>query len=1202
MTLSSRELNALYAIYNATGGEQWVYYDDGTAWNFSQPSPDPCGEGWQGITCSTKCENDTTPASCEKVVSVLELIGLGMAGTLPEEIGDFPFMQRLEIISEQPNLVGTIPPSIGNLTSLRSFDIQYTDLSGPIPTTIEKLINLVIFDLSSGLITGTLPEELFSLHNITFLTLESNLLEGTLSTNISKLSNLDSLAMRSNRLTGTIPESILELTKLQSIDLSVNHFDGNIPNGWTTSCKLLGFLDLYSNYLDGSIPTDWLPASSLNTLNMANNFLYGEIPTDIFQLPLLSVLTVEYNLLSGMFPMALISSPALTSFYVDDNFLSGPIPSALGQMQRLQTLSVASNYFTGSLPVALTNMSNLADLYASDCFLTGPIPVGFGNLKTALVYLDVGSNYLSGSIPTDIFQSSWLEGLLLDNNLLSGTIPAGLGEMETLLYLLLDHNLFYGTAPGSLNKLTYLQHLSLDSNLLTGSFNVSLDSMSTGLYMLQLDYNLLTGTLDFLPSKLNSITYFNTTSNYFQGSITKISFMIDILELDISSNLLSGSLPSISSLKPMYYFFAQSNCLSGSMDAFLANYSSKYLQAIDVSSNQLTGELPQHLSHDSIQNISSFAAIQNCFTGTIPESFCNLTTLHALALDGLSTAKACRSPILSSVLPQVHSYTLSRGAIHGSIPKCLFGMPLLRTLHLSGNGLGGSIPVKEESDLGPYLSDLSLSHNGLSGSLPGPLRGGSRWVSLDVSYNKLKGELQLEDEGDDGDSEDTEDEAEDSSSSSSSSDEEGGFSPQASVYLNINRLSGRIPGFYYEIGEGSSGSGGEVDMLRGNLFACPERDLENDVPETDPYRLQYGCGSDDLNSALLVWIGLLFVAGVMLLIVYFVKRERKVREGKKLKVVERSRGEEGVEEGVVESKGDECGIAGWKLEMSASSPSLLSAWYESLHTWLQSFYLIVRLEEWQEDLRQWQESEWLSCVPAVDGKNRSEEMIRSGSRLWRSFYRELVAASGRDVERGRDHMSGKKRAMLLNILEAGRLLREFRWCVFWLVIVMVCVGGSVYGILTVFYGSYDHEYAWTLSAAYLSGVGASSVLAAYFVCLLCAAGWMCLRGVNGLFLFRSEWSGNVLGGGKEFYLSSEEEKHEVCAVQSTIISTAVDVDDEGKVQVKGLSAMEGGRDLDVKVAVEKSREQKRSNLDWRAVLAMKVCIAVVNICIVLVVN
>eukprot|EP00981_Chlorochromonas_danica_P006446 scaffold1390_cov154-Ochromonas_danica.AAC.1 len=477
-------------------------------------------------------------------------------------------------------------------------------------------------------------------------------------------------------------------------------------------------------------------------------------------------------------------------------------------------------------------------------------------------------------------------------------------------------------------------------------------------------------------------------------------------------------------------------------------------------------------------------------------------------------------------------------------------MPLLRTLHLSGNGLGGSIPVKEESDLGPYLSDLSLSHNGLSGSLPCPLRGGSRW-------------LEQEDEDEDGDSEDTGEEAEDSSSSSSSSDGEGGFSPQASVYLNINRLSGRIPGFYYEIGEGSSGSGGEVNMLRGNLFACPQRDLENDVPETDPYR-------------------------VMLLIVYFVKREKKVREGKdkkELRVVESRRGEEGVEMVKVGGNEDAFCSENRMREMSLSSPSSSLSWYEWLHTWLQSSYFIVRLEEWQEDLRQWQESEWLRCVATVDGMNGSEEMVRSGSRVWRWFYRELREASGGKVRKGRVHVMEKKRAMLLNILEAGRLLHEVRWFVFWLVVVMVYVGGSVYGSLTVFYGSYDHEYAWTLSAAYLSGVGASSVLVAYFVCLLSVSGWMCLRGVNRLLFFRSEWSGDVSGcvkegesvmgrgGGCEVAveedgvgmkacLSSEEEKHEASSVQSVSVSTVVDVESQGQIDV-----------------IEKRCKQKRSNLD-----------------------
>eukprot|EP00981_Chlorochromonas_danica_P012370 scaffold4855_cov172-Ochromonas_danica.AAC.1 len=543
-------------------------------------------------------------------------------------------------------------------------------------------------------------------------------------------------------------------------------------------------------------------------------------------------------------------------------------------------------------------------------------------------------------------------------------------------------------------------------------------------------------------------------------------------------------------------------------------------------------------------------------------------------------------------------------------------MPELRTLHLSGNGLGGSIPVKEESDLGPYLSDLSLSHNGLSGSLPGPLRGGSRWVSLDVSYNKLKGELQLEDEDEDGDgdkddedvdvgSEEAEEETEDSSSSStSSSDGEGGFSPQASVYLNINRLSGRIPGFYYEIGEGSSGSGGEVNMLRGNLFACPERDLENDVPESDPYRLQYDCGSDDLNSALLVWTGLLFVFGLLLFVVYFVKREKKQRSVVKIGVV-----------------GGEVGEGG--KSPSASSSSCLAcscssscSWYEWLYNQLQSYYLFVRLEAWQEDLRQWHESEWLGCVSGVDGKRVSEEIFQTVSRVWKSFYRQLAVASDLEVgrrgrNRGRAYQSEKKRAMLLNILRAGKLLHEVRWFVFWLVVVMVCVGGSVYGSLTVFYGSYDNEYAWTLSAAYLSGVGASSVLVAYFVCLLCVSGGMWLRGVRSMlsYCFRrlDEASGEV-------EITSEavlrERDGSVSVEEGGKRGSLIRVGERCCLQCDGAGAdafthneMGGGREDNASTAKDEQKQQdeekdstkarwKRSKADWRAVLTMKVCIAV----------
>eukprot|EP00981_Chlorochromonas_danica_P015143 scaffold10752_cov196-Ochromonas_danica.AAC.2 len=92
----------------------------------------------------------------------------------------------------------------------------------------------------------------------------------------------------------------------------------------------------------------------------------------------------------------------------------------------------------------------------------------------------------------------------------------------------------------------------------------------------------------------------------------------------------------------------------------------------------------------------------------------------------------------------------------------------------------------------------------------------------------------------------------------------------------------------------------------------------------------------------------------------------------------------------------------------------------------------------------------------------------------------------------------------------------------------------------------------------------------------------------GMDVFKRGWS----GGGKEFYLSSAEEKHEASFLQ---FKHSGDADGQGK-----QSTMAGREELGVKVAVEKSNKQNRSKLDWRAVLAMKVCIAVVNISIVLV--
>eukprot|EP00981_Chlorochromonas_danica_P003448 scaffold654_cov207-Ochromonas_danica.AAC.33 len=1144
LSLSAIEFDSLHAIFNSTGGNGWTY-SSGKPWNFSQPNPDPCAQAWQGVTCATKC-NSTT---CQDAVSKLELISLNLSGTLPTEIGTFSSLEILYIYKNR-GLHGTLPVSLGNLNSLQTLVCYFTSVSGTIPSSLGRLGRLELLKISDNYMTGQLPNEIFNLTSLITLDLSVNTFEGSLSRNISRWSDLRVLQLKINLFTGTLPESLVDMKSLQQISIYQNSFHGSLPATLVSSKNNLSSLSIYQNLLTGSLPLDWGGSTNLALFEAAVNSFHGDIPLQLYRLPKLVTVVLGDNLLSGTISSLLSEAPVMMLFVAQLNVLSGTIPSSLGSQQTLYELYIGQNPLTGTIPRELGNMSMLNTLSVQDCLLTGSLPTGLTEYSS-METLDASSNMLSGTIPDDIFQSPILQGLLLEDNLLTGTIQPELGQMSALQYLLLDHNLYYGTVPKQLSQLVHLGNFGLGNNHLSGIFDVFVGNM-TYLAIFQVEMNLFTGTLDFLPASGSWLEYFNITNNYFFGSTANLAFMSNMLVLDCSYNLLSGSLPSISSMAKLYYFFAQSNSLEGSVYSFLQR--GVHLEAIDISSNQLTGSMPNDLHIMMTGNsLASFAAIQNCFTGTIPESFCNLTSLQVLALDGLSTAKACRRSTLSSLLPQVHSYTLGNHAIHGSIPKCLFSMPKLRTLHLSGNGLEGSIPVEEEQELGVYLGDLSLSHNQLTGSLPPPLRGGSRWINLDVSYNKLKGELQLESGGESGDgSAWTNSSSTSYSNSSSSAGSSSGFSVNASIYLNINRLSGRIPGFYYDIG----GAEGELNMLEGNMFACPEAGLSSDVPSADPYRLQYGCGSDNLNSALLAWTGLaLFIFGFISLFVYFARKEKSVVSS----AVDGNRKHpEDDTSGSVYSHDDMSFLRSHEPSKELHAPS----WYpfRVCCTALQHNFLFLQLANWCDDLILWQKADWqiLTSTPSACMRN-----VTGWDSIW------IAISNQMELRRT------SSKYVIVDIFESGKLLSSVRRYVLWLTVCMICVGGPVYGSLTVYYGSYNHEYAWTLSAGYLSGIGASCVLLVYFMVLIGLVSTMYLDGSRGV--------------------SRRQQQHTHGQDSST----------EGEeCTVNVLHAQECSTSQSERSATGPSSNSitERKKLDWRAVLLVKVCIAVVNISIVLVVN
>ncbi|GMN52541.1 hypothetical protein TIFTF001_021677 [Ficus carica] len=231
------------------------------------------------------------------------------------------------------NLTGSIPPSIGNLTSLVHFSVPYNNLVGSIPEEIGHLNNLSILAVAANKFSGELPSSLYNISSITIISTASNGFNGTLPANIGlTLPNLEWLAISSNEFSGPIPLSLSNASKLQALVLSTNNFVGVVPRdlGKLVDLWWLGF---GNNFL-GSNSTDDLEflaslknISRLEILDFSNNQFGGVLPTSIANL-----------------------STTLTSLYLGGNQISGAIPTTLEKYTNLQVLDMSANLFTGKIP------------------------------------------------------------------------------------------------------------------------------------------------------------------------------------------------------------------------------------------------------------------------------------------------------------------------------------------------------------------------------------------------------------------------------------------------------------------------------------------------------------------------------------------------------------------------------------------------------------------------------------------------------------------------------------------------------------------------------------------------------------------------------------------------------------------------------------------------------------------------------------
>ncbi|KAF6134804.1 hypothetical protein GIB67_002205 [Kingdonia uniflora] len=219
--------------------------------------------------------------------------------------------QRVKMLKlDSLKLVGSISPSIGNLTFLTGLSLTNNGFSGEI------------------------PEELGCLLQLKTIVLSSNSLEDQLSS----------------------------LTKLVYFDLSTNHFTRNIPP-WIGNFSELGSLILMENSFHGRIPIELGQISLFEDFNVAINMLSGTVPSSLYNSSSFRFFSVAGNYLEGRLPPNIgVALPILQEFHGGLNNFTGPIPASFSNISGLQYLDLPNNSFTGLVPTKLGTLQGLINL------------------------------------------------------------------------------------------------------------------------------------------------------------------------------------------------------------------------------------------------------------------------------------------------------------------------------------------------------------------------------------------------------------------------------------------------------------------------------------------------------------------------------------------------------------------------------------------------------------------------------------------------------------------------------------------------------------------------------------------------------------------------------------------------------------------------------------------------------------------------
>ncbi|KAH0883216.1 LOW QUALITY PROTEIN: hypothetical protein HID58_059312, partial [Brassica napus] len=375
----------------------------------------------------------------------------------------------------------------------------------------------------------------------------------------------------------------------------------------------------------------------------------------------------------------------------NNNFISSTLPSKFGNLNRLEVLILSSNGLLGEVPSSISNLSQLSILKLSKNKLIGSFPL-ISNL-TKLSVLSLSQNLFTGTIPSSIFTMPSLFYLNVNDNHLTGPheVPDS-STSSSLEFLNLGKNQFEGKILEPISKLINLKRLDLSFLNISYPIDLRLLSSLKSLLDLYLSGNSLLATSlsadSDIPPNLETLVMSYCDLNEFPNVLKTLN---NLRGLSISSNRIKGKVPEwLWTLPSLSTVLLGNNYFNGFQGTRKVLVDSS-VQMLDIQSNHFEGEIPL-----PPLSLNAFYARNNTFTGNIPLSFCNRTSLTVL--------------------------DLSYNNFTGPILQCLNDFKIVK---LRKNNLEGNLPDR----------------NQLSGTIPSGLKSLSFLAHINVSHNQLKGEI-----------------------------------------------------------------------------------------------------------------------------------------------------------------------------------------------------------------------------------------------------------------------------------------------------------------------------------------------------------------------------------------------------------------------------------------------------------------------------